>query len=305
MAKNSYEINYNDKRFTEVNKAKNTALKEANKIYDGMINSSDKFYQSQIDAVKDYGDTQSQLQQERTDFTIEQIEQQKDQAQKDFRKEQSAAYVDFQKQSNPYGVNAEQMAANGLSNSGYSESSKVSMYNTYQNRVAMAKESLDKAILTYNNSITEARLQNSSALAEIAFNTLQTSLELALQGFQYKNQLILAKLDKKAEIDDRYYNRYQNVLQQINTENSLAEQIRQFNVSHSGSGSSSSRNNNTTEKKLVDNDGQQNLGGDKLIPEDVWNKFKKYKLPTTEVRDYDTYDEYVAAYNEYKKSLKG
>ncbi len=227
----AYDINYNDNRFTKVESDKDVALKEAEETYDSMINNSDKFYQEQIDASKEYADTQSKLQQEQTNFAIEQIEQQKEQAQKDYTKEQQGAYVDWQKQKNQYGVNAEQMAAQGLTNTGYSESSQVAMYTAYQNRVAMAKESLDKAILNYNNGITEARLQNNSALAEIKFQALQQQLELSLQGFQYKNTLVLAKADKKSEIENTYYARYQDVLAQINHENALAEQVRQYNES--------------------------------------------------------------------------
>ena len=227
----SYNVNYNDKRFTQVTSEKNTALKESDKTYDSIINNSDKYYQQQIDAANQWGETQKQLQQEQTDFAIEKIEQQKDQAHKDYLKEQTGAYVDWQKQSNDYGSNAEKMASSGLAHTGYSESSQVSMYNTYQNRVASARESYTRAVLNYDNAIKDAQLQNSSALAEIAYNTLQKSLELSLQGFQYKNQLVLEKANKKAEIEDRYYTRYQNVLSQINTENSMAEQIRQYNES--------------------------------------------------------------------------
>ena len=85
--------------------------------------------------------------------------------------------------------------------------------------------------MNYDNSITEARLQNNSLLAEIAYNALQQQLELSLQGFQYKNQLILDKTAKKLEVDQMYDNRYQNVLAQINHENAMAEQIRQYNES--------------------------------------------------------------------------
>ena len=116
-----------------------------------------------------------------------------------------------------------------MQNTGYSESSQVSMYNTYQNRVATARESYNIAIQNYNNSIAQARLQNSIALAEISYQALQTQLELSLEGFQYKNQLVLEKANKKTEIDNTYYNRYQDVLNQINTENAMAEQIRQYN----------------------------------------------------------------------------
>lgn len=222
-------INYEDERFTEIEEAKTEALTENEAMYDGMIGSSDKFYQAQIDASKEYADKQTQLQQQQTDFTIEQIQQQKDQAHKDYLKEQSAAYTDYQKQSNEYSVGAEQRAANGLSNTGYSESSQVAMYNAYQNRVATAWDSYNRAVLNYDNGIKEAQLQNSAKLAEIAYASLQQQLELSLQGFQYKNQLILDKATKKLQIDEMYYSRFQNTVQQINQENALAEQVRQHN----------------------------------------------------------------------------
>ena len=228
MATN-YDINYNDSRFKKVESQKSAALSDLEKTYAGMINQSDKYYDKQIAASKNWADKQAQLQQEKTDFAIEKIEQQKAQAQKDYTKEQSGAYVDWQKQSNAYGANAEQMAAQGMAGSGYSESSQVSMYNAYQNRVATAREAYMRAVLNYDNSIKEAQLQNNSLLAEIAYKALQQQLELSLQGFQYKNQLLLDKTKQKLEVDQMYYSRYQDVLQQINHENALAEQVRQFN----------------------------------------------------------------------------
>ena len=225
----AYEINYDDERFTQVEADKDKALGELDATYDKMISDSDKYYQDQIQASKDWADKQSQLQQEKTDFAIEKVEQQKEQTKKDYLKEQSGAYVDWQKQSNQYGANAEAMAAQGMQNTGYSESSQVSMYNTYQNRVATAREAYNQAVLNYNNAITEARLQNNSILAEIAAEALQKQLELSLQGFQYKNTLIQTKADKKTQLDSEYYSRYQDVLKQINTENAMAEEVRQFN----------------------------------------------------------------------------
>jgi hypothetical protein len=230
MAQN-YDINYDDKRFAEVEADKNAALNEVDVTYGNMISNSDKYFQSQIDASREWADKQSQLQQEKTDFAIEKIEQDKAQAKKDYTKEQSGAYVDWRKQSNEYGSEAEKMASAGLQNTGYSESSQVSMYNTYQNRVTAARESYNQAVLSYNNAITEAKLQNNSVLAEIAYEALQKELELSLQGFQYKNQLILEKANKKTQLNSEYYARYQDVLKQINTENALAEEVRQYNAS--------------------------------------------------------------------------
>lgn len=225
------EVNYEDKRFEQVEADKNAAMNQIDQTYGNMIDQSDSFYQQKIEASKQWADTQSQLQQDQTDFTIEQIEQQKAQAQKDYTKEQSGAYVDWKKQSQQHGVNAEQMASAGMTNTGFSESSQVSMYNTYQNRVATAREVFSQAVLAYDNNIKEARLQNNAVLAEIAFQSLQQQLELSLQGFQYKNQLILDQTNKKLEVDNMYYSRYQDVLDQINHENAFAEEVRQWNES--------------------------------------------------------------------------
>ena len=221
--------NYNDERLVQVEAQKNQALAEVNNTYNDMINKSDGYYQAQIDASKQWADKQTQLQQEKTDFAIEQIEQQKEQAEKDYTKEQSASYVDWQKESNRYGANAEAMASNGFVASGYGESSQVSMYNTYQNRVASARESYQRAVLNYDNAIKDAQLQNNSILAEIAYTSLQQQLELSLQGFQYKNTLVAERLNTKLNVDNTYHSRYMDVLNQINTENALAEQQRQFN----------------------------------------------------------------------------
>ena len=225
----AYEINYNDKRFQDVEQQKQTAINESNNLYNNMIGQSDKYYQDQINAAKDYAEQQKNIQQQNTQFAIEQVNQQKDQAKKNYIKEQQGAYVDWQKQSNQYGANAEQMAASGIMGGGYSESSQVSMFNTYQNRVATSRESYNQAVLNYDNAIKDAMLKNNAALAEIAFKALQTQLELSLQGFQYKNNLILEQANKKQELENTYYNRWQDVLNQINQENTLAEEQRQYN----------------------------------------------------------------------------
>ena len=229
---NNYSVNYDDQRFTQVESDKQQALTDLEKTYSGMIGESDKYYQAQIDASKQWAETQSQLQQENTDFAIGEIEQQKEQAQKDYTKEQSGAYVDWQKQSNQYGVNAEQQAAAGMTGTGFSESAQVSMYNTYQNRVMTARESFTRAVQAYDSDIQAARLQNNSILAEIAYQSLQQQLELSLQGFQYKNNLILEQANKKVELENTYYSRYMDVLNQINTENAMAEEIRQYNQNY-------------------------------------------------------------------------
>lgn len=224
----NYDVDYADDRFGKVETDKQQALTELEQTYGGIVNSSSKYYDDLINANQQWADKQAQIQQENTDFAIEKIEQQKEQAQKDYTKEQSGAYVDYKKQSNAYGTNAEKMASAGLTNTGYAESSQVSMYNTYQMRVAAARETLAQAKLNYDNNIKEAMLANNAALAQIYADAYIKQAELALEGFQYKNELMLEMVNKKTELDNIYYSRYQDVLDQINTENALKEDIRQY-----------------------------------------------------------------------------
>lgn len=240
---NEYEVDTNDRRFTEVDSERENELNQNDIEYNDMINSSDEFYQNQINASKDWADKQTELQNEKTDFAIEKIEQQKEQTKSDYLKEQSGAYTDWQKQSNQYGANAEQRASMGMANTGYSESSQVSMYNTYQNRVATAREAFNRAVLNYDNAIKDAQLQNNSILAEIAYEAQKEQLSLALQGFQYKNTLVSQKAAARREINRHYdtlwQNVYSNILEEIRInetarqhDEQMAEERRQFNASH-------------------------------------------------------------------------
>lgn len=64
--------------------------------------------------------------------TQNEVNKQKADLDTEVTKQGQALYQDYKKQSNPYGANAEQLASQGLANSGYVESSQVAMYNTYQ-----------------------------------------------------------------------------------------------------------------------------------------------------------------------------
>lgn len=230
MATPNYNVNYDDKRFTEVENDKNAALSDIESTYGGMISETEGYYNDQIDAVRDYKDEQIKVQNQQTDFAIAEINRQKADAEKDYLKEQSGAYVDWQKESNQYGVNAEQRAAMGMGGTGYAESSQVRMFTAYQNRVAVARESFNRTVAEFNARITEARLKNSAVLAEIAYEALQKELELSLAGFQAKNALVLEMAAQKRQTDSEYHNRWQDVLKQINTENAMAEEVRQFDA---------------------------------------------------------------------------
>lgn len=181
-------VNYKD-QLDQLDEQEKAALAENEQYFKDQAAASDAAYDSEIAGVADWKTQQEGFQNEQNSFELQKIEQQQEQAQQDYEKEQRAAYTDWQKQSATHGVAAEQMAAAGMNGSGYAESSKVQMYTAYQRRLVAAKESMDKLTISFNNAMTEARLQNSSALAQIAY-----------EAFEKESKLIMAKLGAREDI---------------------------------------------------------------------------------------------------------
>ena len=232
MSEKNYDIELDNPELVNIKSQATDALDALDTAYDGMWKEYDAANKQIISDTKAYGKQQAQLQQQQTDFAIEKIEQQREQAKKDYTKEQSGAYVDYQKQSNEYGVNAEQQAAIGMANTGYSESSQVAMYNTWQNRVAAAREAFNIANLNYDNMIQEAKLQNSSILAEIAFNTLKQANEYIIAGVQYKNQLLNDKTSQKLSTQNYWQSVYNDMIDVLEANKAREMQNDQYNKSY-------------------------------------------------------------------------
>ena len=222
-------VNYNDERFQQVEDEKQEQLNQYNQTYDNLIAEREDLTNQQQGLVDQWQQTQSENLDKQFQFQQDLINQQKAETEKAYEKEAKSAYTDYQKEVDRYGVSREQQVANGLGNTGYSESSKVSMYNTYQNRLATARESMDKAYLEFDNAIREAQLTNDVTKAENALTALEQKLNISLEAFNYKDTATQNKLNWQQQINSDYYNRYQNVLNQINYENEQAEAIRQYN----------------------------------------------------------------------------
>lgn len=218
-------VDPNNTALTNLVSTKNQLINEAQANYNSASQGASQKYNELIQASKDYGEKQAEIQEQKTNQTIAEINQQKDKASRDYTKEQKGAYVDYARQTNDTGVNAEKMAVQGLTGSGYQETSKVSMYNAYQNRIALARESYNDAILNYDNQITQARLANSATLAEIAYNSLQTQLQLSLEGLQYENELLQQLTNTKLNVNTSYDNLWQSMYNTILNENQFNEQM--------------------------------------------------------------------------------
>lgn len=189
----NYEVDPKHELLEAENAATDKMVTESNTAYDNAIannNATSKELQGQIDANTN---DLVKAQQAQSDLAIQGIKNDMAEAEKDYLKEQSGAYVDWQKQSNRYGANAEAKAAMGMTNTGFTESSQVAMYNQYQNRVAIAREAYTRATTDFKLGIAEAKAANSVALAEIRANALAQSLEIAMQFAMQNNTLLTQK----------------------------------------------------------------------------------------------------------------
>lgn len=224
------QINMQDSRLTTIENQRGQDITNTTNQYNQMINDTDKFYQNQIDVAKANAERQAQVQNASTEQQIKEINQQREKTERDYQKEQRGAYTDYQKQVNEYGVNAEVMASRGLANTGYSESSQVSMYNAYQQRVAIARQSLADSQQNYDNLIAQARINNDTRQAEIANELAKAQAEYALQGFQYKNTLIESRQQQLNQLNSRYDTKYNTMLNLMQNEIEGRRQNFQANV---------------------------------------------------------------------------
>lgn len=236
----TYEVDPNNQKLLDAKEEGNETLNEVSSAYNTAIeannNAKDKAL-GEIGKMEANGEWTKNTaignlidsQNEQTDFAIEQIGQQKDQAHQDYIKEQSASYADYQKQTAQHGVNAEKMAAQGLQNTGYAESSMVAMYNQHQARLTAAREVYQKIALDLDNQMTNAKLQNNATIAQIAYNGTQQRLEMLMQYTMYGNQLLTEMATAKANVKNQNFQNYMSVYNQLLEENKYKTSVDQYN----------------------------------------------------------------------------
>lgn len=207
-----YNVDVSDPKVLAVLNEGNAAMDELKTNVETMTKDANDAYNTAKTELDTLAKEQAANQKEATGIAVKKLETEKENAKKDYVKEQSGAYADYQVQTQKHGVNAEQMASMGMGGTGYSESAKVSMYNAYQNRVAVAREAFTRASAEYDVAIEEAKLQGSVALAEIAMNAYKEKTALALEQMQYGNSLLNTLTEQKASISKDYWQRYLDVM---------------------------------------------------------------------------------------------
>lgn len=218
-----------DPRYISIENEKKAAQDDLNKTYTGLQDERAALDAGQKDLINNWTNTQQQAQEQQTQFLTDTINQQKGLAEKDYQKEAKASNTDYMRQVDAYGVNAETRAAQGLIGSGYEESSKVRMYNAYQNRVATARDGYNRAVMNYDNNIKEALMNKNVKMAEIAYMQLEKQMNLAIESFGYRDQVTRERMNMGLQLDNTYYNRTNDVYNKIMQEQQIAEDLRRYN----------------------------------------------------------------------------
>lgn len=219
-----------DERLAKINQEKQNAINASNNMYNGLLQDNQNLYNEQNNYANEYERTQNEALDKQLAFNENKINQQKDIARQNMETEQKKAKNDFLSYTNPYGLQAEQFASQGLLNSGVSETAKLGGYNSYQNRLATANKTMQDAFVQYDNDMNQARLNNDVQKAQNVLNKLQMQLEYSQNFYNNKSSLTQNQLNNNQTLSSEYYNRYNTEYNNIQAEKQRAEAIRQWEL---------------------------------------------------------------------------
>ena len=217
-----------DERLAKIEQEKQNALSQSNNMYSGLLQDNQNIYNQQQEYANQYEKTQNEALDKQLAFNEQKINQQKEVARQNMETEQKKAKNDFVSYTNPYGLQAEQFASQGLLNSGVSETAKLGGFNSYQNRLASANKAMQDAFIQYDNDMSQARLNNDVQKAQNALAKLEMQLKYSESFYNNKSTLTQNQLSNNQQLDSDYYNRYQTTYNNIQAEKQKAEQIRQW-----------------------------------------------------------------------------
>jgi len=237
----SKNLNQTQAKINELQTQKQNDINNYESNYNAQLNEYKNLQAQQQNYIDTWAANQKEQQQKQTDYNIALINQNKEEAAKEKTKQVQDAYVDYMKQTNEYGGALENLASRGLATQGYAESSRVAMYNTYQNRVATANEALTKANVDYDNQIQQALLNNDAALADFALEQMKQSYQLALTGFEFTSDLYNQRINYLQDLNNAYFEKETTLqglagdyAQQLGAikqyQEQMAEEQRQFNA---------------------------------------------------------------------------
>lgn len=165
---------------------------------------------------------QNDIVNKQTQMQVDSLERQKADIDKETTQQNKALYQDYRKASNPFGVQAENLASQGLANSGYAETTQSRLYNTYQNNITATLNNARELKSNVDFQIQQARQTGDITIA-------QNALEL----YKQKMQLLSEEYDLRNNREQFLYQKEQDALAQRNWQTEFNYQKSRDKVSDS------------------------------------------------------------------------
>ncbi len=173
---------------------------------------------------------QNELINQQIQIQTDELNREKEKIDKDVDKTNQSLYSNWQKQTNQYGVQAEQLAQQGLANSGYAETTKTALYNTYQKNVTDTLNNARDLKSDYDFKIAQARQQGSVQQAQAAVDLYAQRLQLLTQNYelrQNREQYLYQK--ERDKVSD---NQWQKTFDEQVRQNEIENQWKQKNYDY-------------------------------------------------------------------------
>lgn len=210
-----------------------------------------------------------------TEMNIAELEKNKQEVDKDVDKTNKALYAEYRKASNPYGSNSENLASQGLGNSGYAETTQTNLYNTYQKNITDTLSNARDLKADFDFQINKARQTGDLTLAKNALEIYNQKMQLLTQEYELRNNR-----------EQFLYQKEQNALAQNNWEREYAYQQERDKVSDNQWQQSFDYNKNRDQ--ISDNQWQQTFDYNRNrdnISDSQWQQSFDYQKQRDSVSD--------------------
>ena len=190
----------------------------------------DSLMNQQNNLLNEQQKKQADLINQQTQIQTDELNHEKEKIDKDVDKTTSGLYTNWQKQANQYGAQAEQLAQQGLANSGYAETTKTALYNTYQKNVTDTLNNARDLKSDYDFKIAQARQQGSVQQAQAALDLYKQRAELLTQNYelrQNREQYLYQK--ERDKVSD---NQWQKTFDEQVRQNEIENQWKQKNYDY-------------------------------------------------------------------------
>lgn len=210
-----------------------------------------------------------------TQMNIDALEKNKAEVDQQANKVNQGLYTEYKKATNPYGVNAEQLYARGLGNSGYAETTQTNLYNTYQKNVTDTVNNAQKLKSDFDFQINQARQTGDITLAQNALQIYMQKMQLLTQEYELRNNR-----------EQYLYQKEQDALAQNNWEKEFAYQ--QERAQAADNQWQQSFDYNKSRDEIADNQWQQSFDYNKSrdeITDNQWRESFDYNKSRDEISD--------------------